>query len=490
MLHVIRRARRRLLANQLFSYAANAFSAALFGLILLLLAGTGVLRWEWLLLLPALAAGSGVFAALKRLPPLYTTAQIVDRRLGLADTLSTAWFFGRTESPRASAPMLRGQQEQADRISQTLDVRQAIPFQMPRGAYVVAVLALLASSLFALRYGITRRLDLHPPLARIVQQQLGFEPKIVLAKNIRHQPPQAGQPGESGEGIAGQDPKQGRESGKSTERESESSGDRAADKKGSGKLGGAGKQPKNGNDQSAAGEQDEQAEQAESPSDPRSGSPDQQPNRQSNQDRQSGAQRDANRSDESSSLLSKMKDAFENLLSRVKPPQTNSGQQPSAGQNAGQAGKDRQNGEKPQSAKDGQRGKSGQQGNSQGDQSGEQADNSPDPPGGADGKGGGQQGGKERGSGIGNRDGDKSIKQAEQLAAMGKISEIIGKRSANVTGEARVEAQSTSQELRTPYAQRGNEHVQGGAEINRDEIPVALQTYVEKYFEQVRKQAK
>jgi hypothetical protein len=73
---------------------------------------------------------------------------------------------------------------------------------------------------------------------------------------------------------------------------------------------------------------------------------------------------------------------------------------------------------------------------------------------------------------------------------MGKISEIIGKRSANLTGEATVEVQSTSQTLRTPYSQRGAEHAQAGAEINRDEIPVALEAYVEKYFEQMRKQAK
>jgi len=72
---------------------------------------------------------------------------------------------------------------------------------------------------------------------------------------------------------------------------------------------------------------------------------------------------------------------------------------------------------------------------------------------------------------------------------MGKISQIVGKRSANVTGEATVEVRSTSQQLRTPYAPRGGEHSQGGAEIGRDEIPVALQTYVERYFEQVRKPA-
>ena len=123
-------------------------------------------------------------------------------------------------------------------------------------------------------------------------------------------------------------------------------------------------------------------------------------------------------------------------------------------------------------------------------QSGEQAQNAQDPQGKGTGKSENQQPSKQPGSGIGSQDGDKSIKQAEQLAAMGKISEIFGKRSANITGEATVEVQNTSQQLRTPYAQRGAQHTQAGAEINRDEIPVVLQTYVEQYFEQVRKQQK
>ena len=60
---------------------------------------------------------------------------------------------------------------------------------------------------------------------------------------------------------------------------------------------------------------------------------------------------------------------------------------------------------------------------------------------------------------------------------------------ANRVGEATVEVQTTSQQLRTPYAQKAAQHTQGGAEISRDEVPVALQPYVQQYFEQVRKQA-
>ena len=127
--------------------------------------------------------------------------------------------------------------------------------------------------------------------------------------------------------------------------------------------------------------------------------------------------------------------------------------------------------------------------NGQDGQNGEESKNSDTAEGKGNGKSDSQQASKQPGSGIGSQDGDKAIKTAEQLAAMGKISEILGKRSANITGEATVEVQSTSQQLHTPYAQRNGEHTQGGAQISRDEIPVSLQFYVQQYFEQVRKQA-
>jgi hypothetical protein len=90
-------------------------------------------------------------------------------------------------------------------------------------------------------------------------------------------------------------------------------------------------------------------------------------------------------------------------------------------------------------------------------------------------------------SGIGKQDGDKSAREAEQLAAMGKISEIIGKRAANVSGEVMVEVASGKQQLKTQYSQRKASHGEAGSEINRDEVPLAYQQYVQQYFEEVRK---
>jgi hypothetical protein len=180
---------------------------------------------------------------------------------------------------------------------------------------------------------------------------------------------------------------------------------------------------------------------------------------------------------------------MQNLLSRIKPQQNQpkSGEQQNAMDQKGNQSKGQQNGK--QQSKDGQQQNGNQQGDAQEGQNGEEAKNSDNAQGKGSGKSDSQQASKQPGSGIGSQDGDKAIKDAEQLAAMGKISEILGKRSANISGEATVEVQSTSQQLRTPYAQRTNQHSQGGAQISRDEIPVSLQPYIQQYFEQVRKQA-
>ena len=70
---------------------------------------------------------------------------------------------------------------------------------------------------------------------------------------------------------------------------------------------------------------------------------------------------------------------------------------------------------------------------------------------------------------------------------MGKLSEIIGKRAANISGEVMVEVSSGKQQLKTQYSQQNATHVEAGSEINRDEVPLAYQQYVQQYFAQVRK---
>src|SRR3974390_2673380 len=83
---LVRRARQRLLYNDLLVQGANAASAALLAFILLLLLGTQILNWTWTVPIPLAAAAVGVYLVRKRLPSPYRVAQIVDARAQLSDS--------------------------------------------------------------------------------------------------------------------------------------------------------------------------------------------------------------------------------------------------------------------------------------------------------------------------------------------------------------------------------------------------------------------
>ncbi len=446
---------------------ANVSSALLFVLILLLLLGTEVLSWYWMMLVPAVSAGAGLYLARRRTPGLYAAAQMVDARMGLADTLSTAVYFSRTPAgpDETSSGVRRRQSEQAERLAATVDARRAIPYSMPRTVYLVAALAVAAVGLFALRYGLNRKLDLRPPLANLLRQQFGWNRKPDMARNGRQR--SSAKPGEPVEnssagqdaernGAAQPDPARGNEPGATDP------GIAAADNQ------------KPGDSANASGEDGEaRAEKRDDPQgDERAGASPQDGRGQP----QSAGKQDANNSGDNSGWMNKLKDAFQNLLSRADPRQGSQGRESGS--------PDKQTGKGQSSA--GKR-EPGQEGQPIADRHGDAQDGQPGEEGKNAGKNEGRKNSGQPDSGAGSQDGDKSIKQAQQLEAMGKLSELYGKRAATITGEATVEVQSTHQQLRTQYVQRGAQHSQSGAEIDRDAVPVALQSYVERYFEQVRK---
>jgi hypothetical protein len=51
-----------------------------------------------------------------------------------------------------------------------------------------------------------------------------------------------------------------------------------------------------------------------------------------------------------------------------------------------------------------------------------------------------------------------------------------------------VEVQSSQQQLRTQYTKSSATHADAGGDLNRDEVPVVFQQFVQQYFDQVRKQ--
>ena len=131
--------------------------------------------------------------------------------------------------------------------------------------------------------------------------------------------------------------------------------------------------------------------------------------------------------------------------------------------------------------------KSNQKGEQQGEQSGEGEKGQEAQGEGADKASSDAQALPDAKSGVGKSDGNKDARYAEQLDAMGKISEIMGKRAENIKGDIMVEVSSGKQQLKTQYSQSGATHASTGGEIHRDEVPIEHQAYVQKYFDEVRK---
>src|SRR6266540_1221021 len=98
LIQLVRRARRRYLWNEVLAQTAFALSTAFGSMVLLLLVGTQILSWYWLVLVPLVAFGLGLYRVLRRVPSPYRIAQLLDQRLGVADTLSTACFFAQANS--------------------------------------------------------------------------------------------------------------------------------------------------------------------------------------------------------------------------------------------------------------------------------------------------------------------------------------------------------------------------------------------------------
>ncbi len=483
MLALVRRARRRVFHNELLAQGANASSAALVAFIFLLVLGTEILSWQVALLIPAAALAAGFYVARRRVPSPYRAAQLIDRRMGLADTLSTALYFSDPgQASRVEPEVARLQAESAERLAQPVDVRLAVPYTMPRTAYAMAALFLVAGSLFALRYGVSRRLDLQQPLAKILHQTFGAPEKTEQARNKMPKVPRPDVAPDSDLSSDEQGPRAGDPQDGNADQTEEAT-DPSPSKQDS-------KNAANSKNSKDAGQDAKSDEQQDGSADDRSGNDSDnagQPGSNKQDSKEGNAKQDANNSGENGSLMSKVKDAVQNLLSRMKPQQNQSGGQQQSGEQNSQQSKGQQNGGKQQASKNGQQQGGEQQADAQDGQAGEQSQNAQDQQGKGTGNSESKQASKQPGSGVGSQDGDKQLKQAEQLAAMGKVSEIIGRRSQTISGETTVEVQSTSQQLRTQYSNRAVQHTQAGAEISRDEVPVALQNYVQQYFEQVRK---
>jgi len=488
---VVRSARRRRICLLALEELGLGLGIVLAGVIVMLVLGTQILRWYWL---PGLGIAGMAIAAYKvrarSLSP-YRVAQLLDARLGLSDSLSTAWFL-LTEHPASRDAAARFQIARAERTALTVKLAGVFRFRGQRAWAVAAALAAVAFGLFAVRYLVTRNLNFEQSMIRlplgevleriesvVVPQRWQQEADLQPARRQGAPPANAAQPNEKrGELLPQQDPSASQTAGPSGPSSNKLSQSRDADQHDRFQAGQGHAQSNN----SSGAQTRPGGEQQQAP-----GSATVQPPHQS-LDRENEA---ASNSQSSSGLMDRMKNALSSLMTKLRP-NTRSQNPNGSDQTPG----DKKSGDQTADARDrngnmqqdGRNRQAGDEQNTQGAAQGQttektQASQSQTSNESAERKSAGAH------SGIGHTNGDKDIRDARQLRAMGKLAEIIGKRSASLTGDMTVETSSSNQRLKTEYSGRTGHHADLGGEINHDEIPVMYRDYIREYMQLVHQQA-
>jgi|SRR5579884_574591 len=464
-------ARRRELMRLAADKGALAIAVVMGGAAVLLLLGTQILDWYWLALLGMASLGTGVYQLRKHIPSLYSLAQRIDHRLRLADALSTAQYFSENPSPGREA-ICEMQRKNAEEAARAVDLKAAVPFERSRFALPAAALAVAAMGLFGVRYLVTGSLDLQPSLLKIAYDSFfGIKP---YEGNNQLPPrakldPKTGAENPPNNPLADADvpPPQDLNSPQDPNGQS---GDNSKE---------AAQNPADTNDSDPNQNNKQEGAQPGEQSGQGKNSQDQSPNSNPTNSDKNGNPDSKNGSNEQG-LMDKLRDALANMMNKMKSSEQ--GQQKQAQNSRGQQG-DKSDGQKGGQSKDKQQSQADMNGDTQ-SQEGEQKDSADSQSSEKAGQKNAQQDAK---NGIGSQDGEKALREAQQLQTMGKITELLGKRAQNVSGEVMVEVGSSKQTLKTEWAQHRANHAEAGGEIHRDEVPLMYQQFVQQYFEEIRK---
>ena len=447
---LLTKGRQRVLCHLILDKAALALTIVMGGALVLLLVGTQILDWYWLALLAVAGLGAGLYQLRDKVPSLYRVAQRIDRKLGLADALSTAFHFGGTSDPRRDS-LFQLQRQSAERSVSQVDLKAALPYSRSRFLLPAGALAAAALGLFVVRYAITGSLDLRGSMVALAADSF-FSTPVELAKN---------------------DPKKG----KINPQEEQANPEAEEQPKEEEKLPEDMMEPKDDPSDSQSG--DEQGKQNEKQDQQKDGSDsgdnhDQDSQDQPNTDKEGKQDGKEGNSKKDSSMMDKLRDALANLMNKNKSDANKQSQQ-----------KDQKG--QQQKADSGDKQESQNGGESASNEQGQQQDQADRQKSEAKGGENPQKPNQEASSSQGDKIGDKTIKNTEALQAMGKISELMGKRAEKVQGEVLIEVGQTKQQLKTAWSSRQANHGEGGGEIHRDEVPLMYQQFVEKYFEELRK---
>ncbi len=312
---LVRSACRRRLLLVAMEQLALALAGIFAGAIVILLLGTRTLDARWL----ALLAGAGllitVFRVRRNLLAEYRVAQILDDRLRLSDTLSTAWFLlSRTTGRDAGLESL--QIERAEAVAARVKAQAAFPFTGQRAYTLMIALAAGMFGLLAFRYAGHQRVDfrdslvpLHvPAMVERGENILSAEYRRVAFERVR------GETGPQSGSEAGSRASSDSQNGNSASEQGASEGNAAAQDQQAAKAAHSDNSASQNLRASESGAERGAAEKAtESGSSDKAQSslPSGARPRQQNQEQQSGGQQS------SSGLLDKMKDALSSLMAKM-----------------------------------------------------------------------------------------------------------------------------------------------------------------------------
>ncbi len=475
-------------------HSALALAIVLSGAILLLLLGTQILDWPWLVLLAVSGAVLTGLRVRQNLLSRYRVAQLVDRRLVFSDALSTAWFL--LDHPhQPNHNFTRAQIELAEKTAEKVDPAIVFPFEWKRRVWgLAAALAAVAFGLFAVRYLVTNSLSLKQALiplpglipAEVLERSENPSKRDRTPKPIRARIGNSPLPGTNG-------PREEKKPDEAQKDATETAGNSASDNAGKIAQQTTGSQRKpDGSGNSANQSKSELSNGSDKEGSPNGKTEKSEAKAGHSPDKDSRT--DGNQQP-SSSLASKMKDAFSGLMEKMRPQESSakdssqerSQQQSKAGDQS--SSNSARNGQVQQNAKDSQEKQGeGREQSAQPQSEAQASEKSPGKQGHASDESANRKGSDAQ-SGIGRQDGEKTLREAEQLRAMGKLDEIIGKRSAGLTGDMTIETRSSHQQLQTQYSGRVGHHADLGGEIDRNQVPIALQKYVREYMQEVHKQA-
>ena len=462
----VERGYRRVLGQLALRDGVLAATVALVGPAVLLVAGTDYfpLALLWLFSVAGLAAAANHW--LRSRPSPYLVAQQIDRSWDSDDQISTAYHFLNQDGGHEEWVQL--QRRHASSVAESGDLPTALPFKLPHIVYALLSMTLLIALLFLVRYGTQPTLSLKPPLPQLILQALlGDEQQEELL--VEETQPR---PADSDDAASSLDDEEDAESQETVEidpLESAPMTGQLGEEFAMPEVEGLSAEDEFGDElASDEGLGDEAGTDGQGETEDPSGMDD--PSSEWNK--------------ESDGLMDKLKEAFENMLSKLNMDEQQGGQPSEQGSES----QSEQASETPGQGQEAAGSETGEEG-SQAESEGGQADAASDQI--SMEEGDSESSEQQSDTSIataGSGEGSKELREAEQAEVMGELSELYQQRAEEITGEFMIETESAQQTARTPYAPRQSGHLDRGAALSRDEIPLAYRAYIKEYFKQVRQE--